>query len=105
MDLRNHRVKIFFIIFVFIFLAFKLFTTEVRLTDDPASILVLRSFPSLENSIILLNPENLKDYHVLIFDENGFVGQEVYHFITRYLWWLYPLLGLVFYFYKILKKH
>lgn len=104
MVLRNHRVKYAFTFFVLFFLVLKLFTAEIIFSDDPTSILVLRLFPSLDNSITMISPINLEGYYVLLFDENGFVGEVLYHFIIKYLWWCLPLIGLIYYLYKKLTR-
>jgi len=73
-------------------LAIKLFTASVGLVDDPTRLLVVHPWPSPHNELILDSLEGSK-LVVLARDENGFVGQGLYEFVTRYLWWP-PLLPL-----------
>jgi hypothetical protein len=56
----------------------KLFTTVVWLADDPTVLLALRSRPALTNELLIRDEAELRGHHVLITDENGFVGEGVY---------------------------
>lgn len=100
MALRNHKSVCFFYFFVFLFLLIKLFTAEVLFFDDPTSIFVLRLFPSLNNNITMLPHSDMSGYFILFSDENGFIGDGVYYFIVKYLWWGFPLIGLIYFLYK-----
>ena len=64
----------------------KLFTTVVWLADDPTVLLALRSRPALTNVLRIRDESELRGYHVLITDENGFVGEGAYHLVTRGGW-------------------
>lgn len=69
-----------------VFLAVKLFTGEVNFRDDPTSMLILRRAPSLESRFHAL-PDGTT---VLAADENGYVGQNAWRFVTGIGWILLP---------------
>jgi hypothetical protein len=69
-----------------VFIAAKLFTAEVSLRDDPTSMLVLRRAPSLESRFHAL-PDGAT---VLAADENGFVGDGAWRWVTGIGWILFP---------------
>lgn len=100
MVFQSRKKNYSFILFVFLFVAIKLFTTEVSFSDDPTNILALRSLPSLNNSITLTSHLKIESYYVLLSDENGFLGQGLYQYTTKYFWWLIPVIGLVYGFFK-----
>ena len=66
--------------------AARLFTAEVSPRDDPTSVLVLRRAPSLESRPRAL-PEGAT---VLAADENGFVGEGAWRWVTGTGWILLP---------------
>lgn len=69
-----------------LFIAAKLFTAEVSLRDDPTSMLILRGTPSLESRFHAL-PDGAT---VLAADENGFVGEGAWRWVTGIGWLLLP---------------
>lgn len=103
---QNHKMTLAFAFFIFLLLAVKFFTAEIILSDDPTTIFVVKLFPSFDNQITMTPPVDfdgyLNGYLVLFSDENGFVGEGVYHFLVKYLWWCFPLIGLLYYAFKSL---
>ncbi|MDG9666272.1 hypothetical protein ONV78_00910 [Hahella sp. CR1] len=76
-----------------VFLAvIKVFTAVIFLADDPSVFLVV-GFPLFSNEL-LIQPEQLNRYYVLLADENGFVGEHIYYLIVNYAWWLTMLSAL-----------
>lgn len=69
-----------------VFVATRLFTAEVILPDDPTTMLVLRGAPSLESRLREL-PQSAV---VLLADENGFVGEGAWRWVTAIGWILLP---------------
>jgi hypothetical protein len=76
-------------------LALKLFTTEIRHSDDPSIALAIRSTPALTNRMVLPEGARFSDYTVLLADENAYLGMSLYALTTAWLWWLLPALALV----------
>ncbi|MDX1605386.1 MAG: hypothetical protein R3202_04285 [Candidatus Competibacterales bacterium] len=74
-----------------LFLAVKLFSTELTYPDDPSIALVLRNTPSLSNHTVLDSTGHFSDHAVLWIDENAYPGMRLYQWITNWLWWLTPL--------------
>jgi len=82
------RKFIYFLVFItIILLIIKFFTAIVILKDDPSNFLVFYATPSFKNQL-LLNSINDNKHIIIMSDENGIVGEGVYYFITKYLWWL-----------------
>jgi hypothetical protein len=48
--------------------------------------------PSFNNDLVV-SSINVNEYIVLMSDENGFVGDNIYYLITRYFWWAIPMLA------------
>ena len=67
-------------------IALKLFTTEVRFADDPTVQLALRGRPSLASKILVHDDRESRTLHVILSDENAFVGQSIYRMITSFGW-------------------
>ncbi|WP_444930658.1 hypothetical protein ACJJIF_02445 [Microbulbifer sp. SSSA002] len=91
----NPRIAISVIVISILLLLIKLFTTVIILADDPTSFLVLRFEPSLESKI-LLSSIDTDEYVVLLSDENGFIGQNIYTIVTSYLWWIALILSTIY---------
>lgn len=85
MALQNLKIPLALVAFAAVLLVVKLFTAIIVLPDDPASFLVFRFSPSLENYITGF-PEG-GQYTVLLADENGVIGEEFYLLLVRYMWW------------------
>lgn len=60
----------------------KLFTYEFVLRDDPTSGIALRSTPSFANGPTLLDSGSV----ILLQDENGFEGEELYRAFAHFGW-------------------
>lgn len=86
MALQNLRARIILILITILLLIIKLFTAVIILSDDPTNFLVFRLSPSFNNDIIA-SSINTNEYIILMTDENGFIGDGIYYFITQYLWW------------------
>lgn len=91
--MQSLKVLLTLAILAAVLLVIKLFTAIIVLPDDPASFLVFRFSPSLENYITGF-PEG-GQYTVLLADENGVIGEEFYLLLVRYLWWLVAALVLL----------
>ena len=89
MDYRNLKISAFLILFSLCLLLIKLFTLSVSLPDDATSLLILKFSPSFGNNYIVTSLEAIDNHIILLSDENGFVGEFLYDFITRYLWWIF----------------
>ncbi|RKZ40234.1 MAG: hypothetical protein DRQ49_09005 [Gammaproteobacteria bacterium] len=72
----------------------KLYTTEVMFNDDPTIMLIIKDKPSLENRRIITWDSSIKEAIVLIYDENGYIGQSVYVAIVSWVWIVLPLFTL-----------
>ncbi len=97
------KIRIFLITISIVFLIIKLFTAVVILKDDPTKFVVFKIVPSLNNELLLSSIENTK--HIILFsDENGFIGDEFYYFITNYLWWVVLALTITYVFFSIKKE-
>ena len=63
----------------------KLFTYEFFFSDDPMWGVALRATPGLDSARQVGEHDPVPD-HILIADENGFVGQGVYRLVVRGGW-------------------
>jgi hypothetical protein len=70
----------------------KLFTYEFFFKDDPTGGLAVRSTPSLINHQIVT--ETSSDW-ILLMDENGFLGEEIYHAIVHWGWIVFTVIWLL----------
>ena len=108
MGYRNHKITITLLgIVSLIFITIKLFTAVVHLRDEPTVFLVFRVAPSFTTDLILIPVDPFEDerLHVLLLDENGFIGQNIYYLITRYLWWSLPILTGIYFAINLRKKN
>lgn len=95
MVFRSLKVKAFTLIVTIMLVLIKMFTSIIRLSDDPVNFLVIRLYPSFSNET-LLNSHDFGEYVILFSDENGLIGDSIYFFITGYLWWLMLIFSIVF---------
>ncbi|MFV8781420.1 hypothetical protein ACNKU7_03250 [Microbulbifer sp. SA54] len=93
MALTNFRLPLALLVITALLLMLKLFTAIIMLPDDPASFLIFRFSPSLENYLSGF-PAGIK-YTVLLADENGVIGEPFYQLLVRYLWWLFAAVALL----------
>lgn len=93
MALTNLKLPLALLVITVLLLLLKLFTAIIMLPDDPASFLIFRFSPSLENYLSGF-PEGVQ-YTVLLADENGVIGEPFYQLVVRYLWWLFATVALV----------
>jgi len=101
MDYQNHKLLRVIIIGVgILLLVLKLSTGIVTYMDEPTTFFVIKKVPSFINEYYLSNTESLNDFIVLLFDENGLIGESVYHFFVEYLVWGYLGLVVLFHIYK-----
>ncbi len=87
MALQNLKVNVFLMSVTALLFVIKLFTAVITLNDDPTNFLVFSLTPSFSNDIFMPSI-NIDQYFILISDENGFVGDSIYYFLTQYLWWI-----------------
>ncbi len=104
MALHNPKTVITLSSVTLVLLVIKLFTTTIVFTDDPTSLLVIEYTPSLANVFIAESTTNPNNYKILYSDENGFFGETVYLLIVNYIWWLFPLVSIIFYFFRSYSK-
>ena len=71
----------------------KLFTAVATQKGDPSVALIVKPSPSLNNQLILQEHENIFDYTVILFDENSFIGEDIYHALNGSLWIVLLVLG------------
>ena len=76
-------------------LAVKLFTTEVKLRDEPTIGLALRSQPHLDNSIQVQQLEHASGLYLLVIDENDYIGGPIYRFLVGPGWLMGLALALI----------
>ncbi len=103
MAYQNHKVSLTLSIISIILITIKLFTTEIWLNDDPTAILAIQFSPSLASLIAVDDIDRLL-YMPIIMTENGFLGEGIYRLTTQYLWWISPLVGIIYYFVQFIKK-
>jgi len=99
---QSRKIKVSLITVSSFLLIIKLFTAVIILKDDPTKFFVFSMSPSLKNQIKVSRIENI-NHLVLFSDENEFVGEGLYFFVTQYLWWL-VLVGSSTYFLLIRKN-
>jgi hypothetical protein len=71
-------------------LALRLCTARFDFSDDPTTGVVRKGSPSWTSRVV--DPD-LAVRAPLIVDENGFVGEDVYTFVTQRGWWMMLLAG------------
>ena len=101
---QNHKFLVLSGAISLVLVAIKLFTVEIWFKDDPSTMLAIRFSPSFK-SLITVDDVDRRNYHTLFIDENGFVGESLYHLITQYLWWMLPLLCIIYIGIKLLNKN
>lgn len=100
---QNHKNGIVLIVLSVVFIVIKLFTAVVILADDPTNYLIFRVVPAMDSQLSLSSIEHMK-HLILISDENGFIGDNIYYFITSYLWWTVPILSGLYVYIAMLRE-
>jgi len=87
--LRNSRIRLVAALAIGVaitMLLVKFFTAEVSYVDDPTVELVVRRRPSFNNELVVNDERDLSGVHVVLRDENAFVGEAVYRAVTSTGW-------------------
>ncbi len=98
----NHKFIYFLVLIGIISLIIKFFTAIVVLKDDPTNFLVFQTIPSFKNELFL-NSINENHHMIIMSDENGIIGEDIYYFITHYFWWIIVMFTLFTYY--LSRKH
>ena len=96
MAYQNPKTKLLLVSVSVFLVIIKFFTAIVISKDDPTTLLVFKLRPSLNNNIFISSLTDNNNFFVLLSDENGFVGDTLYSLCTHYIWWLLPLLILIY---------
>ena len=80
------KIYIFLLTLLAISTLTKLFFIELYEQHDPTVYLALKKAPSFQSSVVITSFHEKQKYILLIQDENFFLGEEIYLFVTNPRW-------------------
>lgn len=105
MALQNHKLFFFILIFIGLILSLlKLCTGVVTYEDDPTSFFVIKKLPSLASHVVLTGGQSLDDFTIILVDENGLIGEDIYYFLVTHFIWIYFIMSTFFCAKKLINK-